>query len=62
MEINKRPEVGEVKTLKKQLGNFFVSLHEGDSVKILNVGERGYDVEEVNTGIKVTECGWDIFK
>lgn len=55
-------EVGDVKKLKVSVSNFATELEPGDEVKVIDIGERGYDLMHVDSGHVVRECGWDIFK
>lgn len=56
------PKVLDVKTLKRNVSNLSVILEKGDEVQIIGIGERGYDIMEVSSGITVFECGWDLFE
>ena len=59
-QINKT-ELYDVKILKKNVSNFSVEFEKGDQVQIIGIGERGYDLMEVDSGNTVFECGWDLF-
>lgn len=62
MKTIQKPKIDDVKTLKKNVSNFSCELEKGDKVKIIGIGERGYDLLEVNSGAKLRECGWDLFE
>lgn len=61
MKKIEEPKMYDVKILKKEVSNFSVTLEEGDEVQIVGIGERGYDLMEVDSGNTVSECGWDLF-
>lgn len=60
--VNQKPKVNDIKILKENLSTFSVELEKGDQVKVIGIGERGYDLEHVESGQKLIECGWDIFE
>lgn len=35
---------------------------EGDEVQVIGIGERGYNLMEVSSGMAICECGWDLFE
>ena len=62
MKTIQQPNINDIKTLKRNVSNFSYELEKGDKVKIIGIGERGYDIEEVESGATVIECGWDLFE
>jgi len=60
---NKQSKVGDIKTMKVELTTIGGNVIEvGDKVEITGIGERGYDILEIKTKIRLLECGWDIFE
>lgn len=63
MKINApKVAVGDKKVLKVEFHFPHVTFEKGDVVEVIGIGERGYDIVEVNTGTRLVECGWDIFE
>lgn len=54
--------IGDVKTLSKNVSNVSVMLEKGDKVEIIGVSERGYDLQHVSSKETVLEAGFDIFE
>lgn len=55
------PKNGDIKILKVSVSSFSVELEKGDTVEIIGIGERGYDLKHVGSEEVVKECGWDLF-
>lgn len=53
------PQVGDWVITKKIHSNFAGYFEVGTKVKIINITERGYDIEDKN-GNQVLEIGWEI--
>lgn len=62
-EIVQQSRIGDIKVLKKRIVSSLCRVFEiGDKVRILGVSVRGYDLQEVNSGTIIQECGWDLFE
>ncbi|UZD72298.1 hypothetical protein [Bacillus siamensis] len=61
MKRIEQPKINDIKTLKENISNFTVELERGDTVQIIDIGERGYDLRHVDSGEVLRECGWDLF-
>jgi hypothetical protein len=53
--------VGSVVVLKKDLRAMIGTITKGSSVTIIDVGPRGYDIIDIESGEAMCECGFDIF-
>lgn len=62
MKIKDNPKLYDVKVLKRDVSNMNVKFEKGDNVQIVGIGERGYDLMEVDSGHTIFECGWDLFE
>ena len=54
--------VGDLRTLKKEIANIHIVFEKGDKVEIVGKGERGYDLKHVDSGDVIREAGWDLFE
>lgn len=55
--VNTNPKVGDFVLLKKSIMLFNGHFEKGTIVKIVGIGERGYDLEDTY-GNRATETGW----
>lgn len=56
---NKSKEVGDWVITTRNHKSLAGTMIVGTKVKIIGVGERGYDIED-EEGNKVIECGWEL--
>ncbi|WCS67929.1 hypothetical protein Goe26_00170 [Bacillus phage vB_BsuM-Goe26] len=55
-----KPSIGDRRILKQDIGSLAKVFEKGDEVKIIAIGERGYDLKQGDS--VMCECGWDIFE
>jgi hypothetical protein len=55
-------KIGKEYTLKRDMKSVKGTITKGSRVIVVASGVRGYDIRDIESGEKLSECGYDIFE
>jgi hypothetical protein len=54
--------ISNIQTLKKDVSTMSGTITKGSQVQIVGIGDRGYEIKDIDSGVVFIECGYDLFE